>query len=129
MSAIFFFSTDNFSGEETGSVLRSILNLIMPFLGEEGFQWLHFLIRKTGHFTEYGILALLLYRAFRNRSATAWKRSWAFSALLIVAIYALSDEYHQTFTAMRTGSIYDSLIDIAGGFAALFFLWMMKRKS
>jgi VanZ family protein len=129
MSAMFFFSTDNLSAEETGSVLRSILNLIMPFLSEEGFQSLHFLIRKTAHFTEYGILALLLYRAFRNRSATAWKRSWALSALLIVAIYALSDEYHQTFTSMRTGSIYDSLIDFAGGFTALFFLWMIKRKS
>jgi VanZ family protein len=129
MSAIFFFSTDNFSSEETGSVLRSILHSILPFLSEGGFQSLHFLIRKAGHFTEYAILALLLYRAFRYRSATHWKRSWAFSALLIVAIYALSDEYHQAFTAMRTASIYDSLIDIAGGFTALFFLWILERKS
>jgi VanZ family protein len=128
MSAMFFFSTDNFSAEETGSVLGSILHLIMPSLSGEGFQSLHFLIRKTAHFTEYGILALLLYRAFRYRSTTAWKRSWALSAFLIVAIYALSDEYHQTFTALRTGSIYDSLIDIAGGFTALFILWMIKRK-
>jgi VanZ family protein len=129
MSAIYFFSTDNFSGEETGMLLRSILASILPFLSEETFQSLHFLIRKAAHFSVYGILALLLFRAFRNRSAIGWKRSWASYSLLIVAVYALLDEYHQTLTEMRTGSIYDSLIDISGGVTVLFLIWMVRRKS
>jgi VanZ family protein len=129
MSAIYFFSTDNFSGEETGSLLRSILASILPFLSEETFQSLHFLMRKAAHFSVYGILALLLFRAFRNRSASGWKRSWAGYSLLIVAVYALLDEYHQTLTEMRTGSIYDSLIDISGGVTVLFLIWMVRRKS
>jgi VanZ family protein len=129
MSAIYFFSTDNFSGEETGTPLRAILYSIFPFLTEAQFQSLHFIIRKTGHFTEYGILALLLFRAFRSRAATSWKQSWAIYSLLIIVIYAFSDEYHQTFTESRVGSIYDSLTDIAGGFTALFLLWLVRRKK
>jgi VanZ family protein len=129
MSAIYFFSTDNFSGEQTGSLLRSILSSILPFLPEEAFKSLHFLIRKAAHFSVYAILALLLFRAFRNRSAIGWKRSWACYSLLIVAAYALLDEFHQTFTRMRAGSIYDSLIDITGGFTALILIWMLRRKS
>ncbi|MBO0800523.1 MAG: VanZ family protein [Blastocatellia bacterium] len=129
MSAMFFFSTDIFSAEETGSVLRSLIHSLLPFLGEEGFQSLHFLIRKSAHFTEYGILSLLLYRAFRNRSALGWQRRWASYSLLIVVISALADEYHQSFTRLRTPSIDDSLLDIAGGFTALFLLWVVRRKA
>jgi VanZ family protein len=129
MSAIYFFSTDNFSGENTGGLLRTIFSSIFPSLTEEQFQSLHFIIRKTGHFTEYGILALLLFHAFRFGSATSWKRSWAIYSFLIIVVYALSDEYHQTLTETRTGSIYDSLTDIAGGFTALFLLWLARRKN
>ncbi len=129
MSAIYFFSTDNFSGEDTGTVFRTILYSIFPSLTEGQFQSFHFIIRKTAHFTEYGILALLLFNAFRSGSATKWKRSWAVYSFLILVIYALSDEYHQTFTETRMGSIYDSLTDIAGGFTALFLLWLLRRKN
>ena len=31
----------------------------------------------------------------------------------------LLDEYHQSFVPQRTASIYDSLIDMAGGLTAL----------
>ncbi|MBO0723701.1 MAG: VanZ family protein, partial [Blastocatellia bacterium] len=57
------------------------------------------------------------------------QRRWAGYSLLIVAIYALADEYHQSFTQLRTPSIYDSLIDMAGGFTALFLLWVVRRKA
>jgi VanZ family protein len=129
MSAIYFFSTDKFSAENTGTLLRTILYSIFPSLTEGQFQSLHFIIRKTAHFTEYAILALLLFHAFRSGSATSWKRSWAIYSFLIIVIYALSDEYHQTFTATRTGSIYDSLTDIAGGGTALFLVWLARRKK
>jgi VanZ family protein len=129
MSAIYFFSTDDFSGENTGTLLRTILYSIFPSLTEGQFQSLHFIIRKTAHFTEYAILALLLFHAFRSGAATRWKRSCAIYSFLIIVIYALSDEYHQTFTETRTGSIYDSLTDIAGGFTALFLVWLTKRKK
>lgn len=41
---------------------------------------------------------------------------------MLVVTFALVDEYHQSFVATRTASIFDSLIDIAGGLAALILI-------
>src|SRR5437868_5576687 len=98
MAAIFSFSTDAFSGENTGSLLYKILHSLIPSLTPEQFQPIHFLIRKAAHFTEYGVLAFLLFRALRSNSGSRWLWRWAIYAWLAVAVYALSDEFHQTFT-------------------------------
>jgi VanZ family protein len=126
MAAIFVFSTDNFSGENTGGLFFKIFHAIIPGLTEEKFGFLHFLIRKVAHFTEYAILALFLFRAFRSGDVVKWKRTWAFYSILSVVAYSLLDEYHQTWTAHRVGSIYDSLIDCLGGIAAMTLLWLLR---
>lgn len=127
MSAIFYFSTDSFSGDNTGSLLWKVFSFIHPEITRESFASIHFYIRKAGHFTEYAILASLLFRAFRSGAVERWRWKWAAGSLLIAAVYALSDEYHQTLTRHRVGSIYDSLIDISGAVAALILLWLIKR--
>ncbi|MGH9845688.1 MAG: VanZ family protein [Blastocatellia bacterium] len=127
MAAIFFFSTDNFSGEKTGGLLFRLFHALIPGLTPAGFKPWHFLIRKAAHFTEYALLALLLFRAFRAGAVVRWRRRWALQALWVVVAYALLDEYHQTRTANRVGSIYDSLVDVAGGVAALATLWWKRR--
>ncbi|MBO0863239.1 MAG: VanZ family protein [Chloracidobacterium sp.] len=129
MSAIFFFSTDIFSGENTGSVLWKIVGAIYPDISHELFDSIHFYIRKSAHFTVYAILALLLFRAFRAGSGALWRWRWALYSLLIVMLYALLDEYHQTFTRHRTPSIYDSLIDTSGAMAALVLLWLIRHRT
>jgi len=48
--------------------------------------------------------------------------------LLVAFLYALLDEYHQTFTRRRTGSVYDSLIDTSGAATALVLLWLYGRR-
>jgi VanZ family protein len=128
MAAIFFFSTDNFSGDNTGSLFYRIFHALIPGLTPEGFAPWHFLIRKAAHFTEYAVLALLLFRAFRAGNDVHWRWRWAIGSWLIVVAYALLDEYHQTWTATRVGSIYDSLTDISGGTAALLALWISRRR-
>ena len=77
--------------------------------------------------TLYAILACLPLRAFRAAAAVAWHWRWATLSLLLVAIYAGLDEYHQTYTQSRTGAVSDSLLDIAGGLLALTFLWLYWR--
>ncbi len=129
LAAIFFFSTDSFSGENTGSLLYDIAHKIFPSLTLEQFRPIHFVIRKTAHFTEYGILALTLFRAFRSGKSIRWKWSWALYSWLAVVGYALSDEYHQSFVASRTASINDSFVDIAGGTTALLVLWLIRRRN
>ncbi|MGH9939734.1 MAG: VanZ family protein [Blastocatellia bacterium] len=129
MSAIFYFSTDTFSGDNTGSLLRKIVNLIYPGITRELFDSIHFYVRKAGHFTGYAILASLLFRAFRSGAGARWRWKWAIGSLLIVVLYALLDEYHQTFTRHRVGSVYDSLTDVSGAVTALVLLWLVRRKS
>jgi VanZ family protein len=128
MAAIFYFSTDTFSGGNTGSLFYKIFHAIIPSLTPEQFHPYHLFIRKASHFTEYAILALMLFRAFRAGSSVRWSWRWAIYALVIVAAYALLDEFHQTFTITRGGSIYDSLLDISGGATALLLLWGVRSR-
>jgi VanZ family protein len=65
-----------------------------------------FVLRKLAHMTEYGVLALLWWRALRTRSPLP--------AALIAIAYAVTDEYHQSFVAGRHGTPVDVLIDAAG---------------
>jgi VanZ family protein len=129
MSAIFFFSTDIFSGGNTGSLLWKVMGFIYPGLTHELFDSIHFFLRKAGHFTVYAILALLLYRGFRSGAVTRWRWNWALSSLLVVVFYAALDEYHQSFTRHRSASIYDSLIDASGGATALALLWLFSHRG
>ena len=129
MAAIFVFSTDLFSAGNTGGLVAKIVRWLYPTISEEGMQTAHFLVRKAGHFSVYAVLAFLLLRAFRSGSVLRWRRQWGLYALFIVGIYALLDEYHQTFTTSRTGSIYDSMIDLTGGACMLFTLWLLSLRK
>ncbi len=130
MAMIFYFSTDTFSGEYTGSYLESILSFFDIHLNPPALDWIHFLIRKAAHFTEYGILAALLFRAFRGSVRDLWRRSWFIGTLIILVSYALLDEFHQTYTATRYGSLIDSAIDVTGGLVILGLIRLYaKRKA
>ncbi len=67
---------------------------------------LGFVIRKLGHMTEFALLWFLWLRAFGGR------RPWA--AATIAIAYAATDEYHQTFTSGRDGTVRDVFIDAGG---------------
>ena len=127
MAVIFFASTSEFSASNTALLIRPMLRWLFPHISDERIAFLHVLVRKAGHFTEYAILGLLAARAFSASLHTALRHNWFLAALILVSVYALSDEYHQSFVPSRTSSIYDSFIDIAGGLAALAW-WRVKRR-
>lgn len=129
MLVIFLASTGELSAPNTSRILRPLLIWLFPNISEERLMSAHFFVRKAAHFTEYAILAFFAARAFITSSHESLRRAWFFVALLLVVLYSLSDEYHQSFVASRTGSIYDSLIDIAGGLTALaaFALWQGRK--
>jgi len=74
-----------------------------------------------GHLGGYGLLSLLLYRAF-NRSLFGWSIRPARNTLLVNLLYALSDELHQMFVPGRTPAVSDLVIDAAGVILALLFI-------
>jgi len=128
MAVMFSFSTDAFSAEQTGSRLLWFLRLVYPAITQHQYEWVHFLVRKSAHFTEYAILALLWWRAFRAAALVKWQGRWAWRAFVIVVVWALLDEWHQSFTVSRTASPYDSLLDMSGGLTALLVIWRVQRK-
>jgi len=77
------------------------------------FGPLNFVVRKLAHFIEYGIAAALYFRALRGGRA-GWRWSWAVVAVAMACAVASLDEWHQTFTATRTGTPADVALDTAG---------------
>jgi len=120
---IFIGSSSLLSASNTSSLLVRLL----PNVGESTLGIIQFVIRKGAHFLEYAILALLAARAFRTSSRELLRTRWVWASFLLVVFYSLSDEFHQSFVATRTGSIYDSLIDTAGGLTALILLAFRTR--
>jgi VanZ family protein len=116
---ISFASTNQFSASNTSEILRPLLLWFFPNLSESRLAAVHFLTRKAGHFTEYAVLAFLTRRAFITSSHAFLRRNWFNLGLLLVVIYGLLDEFHQSFVPSRTASVYDSVIDIAGGLTVL----------
>lgn len=116
---ISFASTREFSADNTSQIVRPILLWFFPNISEAQLAMVHFLTRKAAHFSEYAMLGFLARRAFITSTRASIQRYWFQLALLLVVIYALLDEFHQSFVPSRTASIYDSAIDIAGGLTIL----------
>jgi VanZ family protein len=126
---IFVGSTDLMSGSNTRGVLVRSLLWLFPNLSEANLGFIHFAVRKVSHFAEYAVLALLAARAFRTSSRDLLRNRWFWVSLLLVVVFSLSDEFHQSFTRSRKGSIYDCLIDSLGGLTALLLLAFRKRSK
>jgi VanZ family protein len=116
---ISYASSDSFNAGNTSRIIGPLVLWLFPNTSPETLLAIHIVVRKIAHFTEYAILAYLAARAFRTSPRPALANRWFLASLTLVVAYALLDEYHQTFVPSRTGSIYDSLIDISGGLAAL----------
>ncbi len=130
---ILFASSASFSASNTSRIIRPLLLWLYPEISEATLAHVHFLVRKAAHFSEYALLALLAARAFLTSSRAALARLWWLAAFAAVACVSLTDEYHQSFVPTRTGTIYDSLLDMAGGATALacLALWLRlgRRKA
>ena len=126
---IFIGSSDLLSASHTGAFLAKPLHWLLPNASEPTLATINFLLRKAGHFTEYAILAGFAARAFRTSSNQLLHSRWFWVSLLLVSVYSLSDEWHQSFVPTRTASIYDSMIDTLGGLTVLITLLFRSRRA
>jgi VanZ family protein len=126
---VLFASSASFSASNTSRIIRPLLLWLFPDISEASLDLVHFLVRKASHFSEYALLALLAARAFRTSSRAGVARLWWLAAFALVACVSLADEYHQSFLPSRTGTVYDSLLDMTGGAAALacVALWLRLK--
>jgi len=115
MGLIFNFSAQN--AEESSQMSQGISKRLyelfnkLPFVELE-FSFFHIFIRQAAHFFIFFILTLLLINAFRI-SGVVIKRS-IFYTLLAAVIYAVLDEYHQSFVPGRAAELKDLFTDIFG---------------
>ena len=120
---ISFASSDNFNAGNTSRIIGPLILWLFPSTSPETLAVVNIITRKIAHFTEYAILGFLAARAFRNSPHPAIKQRWFLICVALVVIYALLDEYHQSFVPSRTASIFDSMIDMMGGLIALIIVW------
>jgi len=124
MAFLFPMTNDSLTVESTSYFLEPIIRWFFPHANPATVEIIHIVIRKTGHFIEYFVLAFLLVRAFRGNSRIVQMR-WIFYAGCIAAGYGALDEFLQTMTPSRSGSVYDWIIDTAGVVAVL---WIITAK-
>jgi len=87
-----------------------------------------FVLKKGSHVAEYGILAFLLWRAL-SKGKGARASTPCTSAFVLTVLYALSDEYHQTFVPGRNGHIGDVGVDALGAMLALLLIRRFGRRE
>ena len=139
MTVIFLFSAQNAdNSSQTSSLPAEILaRLFNPDFEQcsEAYKNMlldrcQFIVRKLAHFSVYTVLGMLTYNAFRGLEKFSFRLTLLFSALLCL-LYAISDEFHQSFVPGRSCQLRDVLIDFSGavcGIAvAVLFIKLLKK--
>jgi VanZ family protein len=130
MALIFSASSDQLSFQHSSRIIAPFIRWLIPSVSETAVHGIVVLVRKGAHLTEYAVLALLVWRLMERLSThltDSWRWSNAIRTLLVVMLYAASDEFHQSFVPSRQASIWDVLIDTTGGFFALLLVWFLGR--
>ncbi len=87
-------------------------------------------IKKLGHMVIFGVLAVLYLFALKGRkSLPETQGAFYLLSLLLTSLYAISDEYHQSFTPGRHSSGKDVLIDVCGALTVLVSLYVLKTRE
>jgi VanZ family protein len=82
------------------------------------------LAKKGGHIIGYALLGAAFLHALNY--GKRFQPGRAVTAFCLIALYAISDEWHQGFTAGRTPSLRDVFIDAGGGLIGFAF-WHVVR--
>jgi VanZ family protein len=128
------------SSNVTGGWLWNFLQFLHVRISWQEFLELHHILRKTGHFTGYGILCLLMFRAWFHtlvshsrilrasyessslpRALRSIRVRCTLLAVNMTLITAILDEWHQAFDPSRTSSGWDVALDVTGGVVFLTF--------
>jgi VanZ family protein len=83
------------------------------------------LIKKGAHVLAYGVLTALSFRAFAQHHFNL--RLTALRTMALVMIFALTDEWHQSFVPGRHSSGLDIGFDFAGVLLASVLLFFLAR--
>jgi VanZ family protein len=123
-------STAWLSAHNTSRILFPLLRYLFA-IDYARFEHIHFFLRKGGHVFGYGLLSILLFRAWRETLPSVrglrWMFRWAAIAVLGTALVASLDEWHQSFIPSRTGTPQDVLLDTCAGIGAQILVFLAVK--
>ena len=91
-------------------------------------QLLTFLVRKGAHIFAYFVLGILTFNALWRVDLSKFKFNRpAMLSIIVCALYAASDEFHQLFIIGRSGEIRDIMIDSCAAMAGVFVVSIFVR--
>jgi len=131
LCVIFTFSGDAGSTRRTSRFITPILRWLMPNISDAAIRQVQTVVRKTAHLTEYAILAALLWRALRRPfrgDLRPWNWREASLAWMIAFLFAVTDEWHQSFVPERQAQAIDVLIDASGALLGVAGVWTFGRR-
>lgn len=146
----------NFSGETSSdsnslstSLSKKIITEVLDITNEAGItdshpddaklthaaQLINAPLRKVAHASIYFVLAILV--ALVLNILLSGKKFWLtfLATLLGCFLFAMADEYHQTFVDGRTGQFLDVLIDATGAciglliFSSYYAVWWIEKRK
>ena len=120
-------STPTFSAEKTGGWIRPWLEQYFGHINDTLWYLVHRAIRKSGHFTGYGLVGLTWLRAWWLTLPRSQFFYDALLALLGTGLVASCDEWHQTYLPNRHGSPWDVLLDCSGAIALQLIVYVAMR--
>ncbi|MDE5868196.1 MAG: VanZ family protein [Anaeroplasmataceae bacterium] len=137
MGVIFYFSSQNgtTSSGMSNRITQFIVRIFIPHFSDLKDQEqtriltnISYIVRKLAHYSEYAILGLFLFLAV---SSFTKKQNYVFLISGFIGIlYAITDEFHQSFVSDRTPMVKDVVIDSIGLITMIVFLgiiWNIKR--
>lgn len=125
MIVIFIFSA--MTGEESGNLSSGLVHALLkniPLLAES--ELAHIVVRKLAHMTEYAIFCLLIIN-LEKQIGFKIRLKHILIGIFISCIYAMTDEYHQSFVNERSGNIIDVGIDTLGAAIAGIIVLIVSR--
>jgi VanZ family protein len=96
-------------------------------LPESPIRWAA--LDKIAHFLEYSVLALLVFRSYSQLGHKVNLTRAYLLTLLSVTLFAVLDEYYQSFVPGRTMAAGDLLMDICGAFLVATYWWLRRRRK
>lgn len=116
-------STAFMSANNTSRWLLPLWERLFGPISPEHWSVVHHYIRKTGHFTGYGLVSLCFFHGFRTtlRAAHSLRRLWMRSSIFAIGctvLLASADELHQAVLPMRGSSPLDVALDTCGAILA-----------
>lgn len=135
MGIIFAFSskTADISGQSSMTISKYIYSVYERITGGvkteeeklDALETLDHIVRKGAHITEFAMLAAALAWPLRKSGLKGYRL--AVASVGLAAIYAMTDEFHQTFVPGRSGELKDVGIDTVGALIGYSIFSLIRR--